>query len=137
MRVITSYQPANARPKPRRRRRLRRFGFLLIILLLVAGGTIWYWGNQSEPTVVTASKSEPQKPAVVTPPQPDAQLEAIFANWAQQHPEHQWSVVVRELDHDKRFASFAASEVYNAASIYKLFLTYLLFKDITLDQVDS
>jgi beta-lactamase class A len=105
------------------------------MVLLVAGGIFWYRDHSVSSPTTDNNQSQAEAPA--EPTGPDAQLEALLTGWAQAHPEHQWAMVVRGLDGDKRYASYRAGEVYEAASIYKLFLTYLLFKEISLDQVGS
>jgi beta-lactamase class A len=110
---------------------------LLLLVLLVAGGVFWYRDHSVSSPTTDDNQAQSQAQTPPEPTGPDAELEAIFTNWAQAHPEHKWAMVVRGLDGDKRYASYRASEVYEAASIYKLFLTYLLFKEISLDQVGS
>ena len=132
MRVIRTYQPASRRSQPRRRHRRWRW-VLLLAMLAVVIGIFWYRDHTVSSPIKTAEQSQPQAPP--QPTGPDAQLEATFTSWAQAHPEHQWAIVVRGLDSDKRYGSYRASEVTSAASIYKLFLTYLLFKEISLEQV--
>jgi len=135
MRVISTYQPAKPNPLRRKKRRGRRF-LILLLILLAAAGIFWYRSDK----VASPSPSANPEEQVATPPAPsgpDKELEAIFTNWAAAHPERKWAVVVRELEGGNRYASYRPAEVYEAASIYKLFLTYLLFKEINVDQVDS
>ena len=134
MRVIATYQPNARRPQPSRRHRRWRWVLLLAVLAVVIG---IFWYRDHTVSSPTSENSQSQAQAPPEPTGPDAQLESIFTSWAQAHPEHQWAMVVRGLDGDKRYGSYRAGEVYNAASIYKLFLTYLLFKEISLDQVGS
>lgn len=132
MRVITAYRPPPRRTPPRRRRRSRRWLFLLLAFA-IAAGVFWYQNGKATSPSSNANRSETE--TSVKPAGRDAQLGAILSTWAEAHPEHQWSMVVRELSGGSKFASYRADQVYDAASIYKLFLTYLLFREISVDQV--
>ena len=130
MRLITSYRPTRAKQKTR-----RHWWVMMAILLAVAGGVWWLRSGEvlSPAGVITESKPKP----LPQPPKPDAGLQTIMATWAKEHPEHQWSIVIRELKNGEKFADYQADKVYEAASIYKLFLTYLLFQKVDLGQISD
>ena len=70
-------------------------------------------------------------------PVADQKLQSTLENWAASHPTHKWSVVVKGLGADTRFANLNAQEDYRSASIYKLFLTYPLFQLHSLDSLEN
>lgn len=60
--------------------------------------------------------------------EPDPGLKELLNNWAAQHSDHRWSVVVQSLGGNNRYAKLNPDTAYDPASIYKLQLMYPLLK---------
>jgi len=79
------------------------------------------------PVAVATTPEQPQ----IAPVNPSAGLQAVLDQWGTDHGGHSWSVVVQGLGDDSRSASLNPDKIRPAASIYKLFLTYPLFKRLS------
>lgn len=78
-----------------------------------------------------------QEEAPTLPPVVDnsPKVQALIEQWAKDHPKNTWAISVQSLD-DKVFsASLGANTNYQSASIYKLFLAYVLLNSKTPEQL--
>jgi len=92
-------------------------------------------GTSREPAI--PPQIEQSATTVAPDPVADEQLQSILQNWAATHPTHKWSVVVKGLGADARFANLNAEQTYRSASLYKLFLTYPLFQLHSLESLSN
>ena len=82
-------------------------------------------------------ETSPKQPAVAQVPDFSPRLQAVLNQWAASHPGQQWSVAVQGLKGNASVASLNQNSSFNSASIYKLFLTYPLFKYYSLDSLSG
>lgn len=71
---------------------------------------------------------------VLEQPKPDTispRLQAVLDEWAASHAPHKWAVKIEGLGDSNFSASTNADASFRSASIYKLYLTYALFKKET------
>jgi beta-lactamase class A len=61
-------------------------------------------------------------------------LQPVLDEWQKSHPSQRWSVVVKSLDGPSFDASLKPTEVYESASIYKLFLTLPLMRQVPIER---
>jgi hypothetical protein len=81
-----------------------------------------------------------QQPAVVTtPPARDSssKVQSVLTNWAASHSSQQWSVAVQGLGGDNRQAALNPNNKYDPASVFKLYFTYTLFQNYSLDSLSK
>ena len=82
-----------------------------------------------------------QQPAVVAenpaPPDASAKVQAVLDSWATSHGSQQWSVVVQGLGTSQTKASLNPTIEYDPASVFKLYFTYTLFQNYTLDSLSK
>jgi beta-lactamase class A len=61
-------------------------------------------------------------------------LQPVLDKWHKDHPGQRWSVVIKSLDGPSFDASLKPNEVYQSASIYKLFLTLPLMRQVPIER---
>lgn len=79
--------------------------------------------QQSAPAAPVALSTTPAKPS-------SADLQAMLDKWQQDYKSAKFGVVIKELDGDKRSASLQADTTFEAASLYKLYLSDYLYTKI-------
>jgi|GEM_PF-2453732 len=93
----------------------------------------------SETPIQSQSTPPAPAPAVAAPvqTQKDAsdKVQAVLNSWASTHNSQQWSVAVQGLGSDKTAAAINQTASFNTASVYKLFFTYSIFKNYSLESL--
>jgi hypothetical protein len=120
-------------------------------ILVALGGLIALSGSQLK--LSHSSTNKPKLTAVravahaITPPNlvnttpvksladQNSALQTVLDSWVASHQDHTWAVVVKGLDADNRSAAVSADTSYKTASLYKLLLTYSLFKKYPLNSL--
>lgn len=130
--------------------------FFVLVLFIITGSislAVLQFGQELDNILKDSSSSSalaqeqtsqqtPIKPLVAPvnsadAPYLDQNLQRLLERWNDSHADHDWSVVVRGLDSDKRFASLRGGSWYVPASIYKLMLSYSVFRHYGLDQLNK
>ena len=120
---------------------------LVVLLAFVVQSAITVVGLSFSGSRLAASSSEPSllspkppSPAIASvpvrilePPKDTTspRLQALLDEWSVSHVQHQWAVKVEGLGNDNFSAGINTAVSFRSASIYKLYLTYSLFKKET------
>lgn len=118
--------------------------------LMLAFGWREYSKNSVPLASITSSElsAQPSGPTILPFKTPDAEpekvsdtispaLQALLEQWQKTHPERKWSVAVNGLENISFQASLDSETAFHPASIYKLFLSFSLFKEETLETLKS
>ena len=127
--------------------------FILLIGLVINGAVFAassQLGGQSDSVEATGQNQVANIEEVSLPPQlstsqvppesiglVDPQLQTILQNWSNSHQKQDWSIVVKGLGDDNRYASVRGDSWYVPASLYKLLITYPLFQKYELSTLES
>jgi beta-lactamase class A len=91
-----------------------------------------------EQPALKPEKSAPVAPAPIKQvTNSSQQLQTLLNEWSQAHSSQRWSVSVSGLGDDSSSASLNPNTAFPTASIFKLFLTYQLFKTYSMADLDK
>lgn len=132
-------------PKAWHRRRIGWFGHsLTLAMFMVLIGMSWTAHDvilhSLKENASQAQIPQPLNPSTLTagstlmPATNIVNLQPVLDAWAKDHPKQQWGIVVKSLDGPAFDARIQPNQQFEAASVYKLFLTLPLFDKVPVER---
>jgi CubicO group peptidase (beta-lactamase class C family) len=109
--------------------------FLLFLVIFAAaiGGTIYYFKfiahKDPEPEPTPTAEPEPEPEPEPDPTPTEINLQSVVDSWTKAHPKT--GVYIYDLDNEAPVAEYKKDTKYRIESIYKLFVAYEGYKQIT------
>jgi hypothetical protein len=98
--------------------------------------------ESAQPAITPEAQQKKLVPQPAVKPAPavkdsSAKVQAVLNSWEQNHSSQQWSVSVQGIGNDKTQAALNPNSKYDPASVFKLYFTYTLFQNYSLDALSK